>query len=767
MSHFTLGLAVRRSLVVAVAACAVLPTTGAHAAPLQTTALLRGPVTSIQPSPGPIVRGIGDVNGDGRDDVALALNTTVTVIYGASPTQNLDITGDLGARGYRVDTGAAGVVWDVDGAGDMDRDGMDDLVVSTDATTYVVYGAATTSGTIPVTAGARITALTGKSVRDAVDKVEGIGDFDGDGYADLALQRGAIGSAIVSGGPRTASIPVTSTSSGRVSLIGASQRCGWVLLSYRCVYLDVSIEPAGDFDGDGLADLVIENTLLGPGGNFILYGRTGRFTTTPTVGAGKTQLPPPTRGEGTGIIGSTQEAGDVNGDGLDDVIVWSSVIVLGRRGRPATMPATEPVIAFTRGIAGPFEAEPAGDQDGNGTGDLFMEDGRLLTAIPRSAPGTVSVDAAPRVPGVPPRVVIEPVGDLDGDGAPDGMAKADTSAYLLTHQPGTPGSLALPATLTGTFTALDARGNAIPGVTWTYRLTCNGQTGAPVTVSAGAAGTSTTASLTTTAAEGDACSVAASASVPNPAAYTGCTWQDYEALNYVPLRPIGRTFAMPAGPNEWGFTRECVAPPTTYPTSFAEPAWVQSGSVSGVRGNTPALTSGRNQRGSLLWPLALDYRNRTVEFTLFMATDEGATPGEGMTVAFVNPDATGKPAGGALGWGAALLGFGGLQGVAVAFDTKKSGAADPSSNFVGFTNGNAGASLRWLQTADAGVPLNSSSLRTVKIVNRAGITTVFIDGVQRMQGPLPIAASSFLAFTASTTNDWQIAGPWYPKVSAS
>lgn len=762
MSRLSLRPRAGRCLALAVLACAALPAAASATEPLQVTSLVRGKATAIQQSPGPIVRGVGDVNGDGRDDVALAVNSGVAVVYGTSPAQNVDLADELtSTRGFRVDTGAAGVVWDLDAAGDVDRDGYDDLLISTDASAYIVYGAATTSGTVTLAAGPRITALTGKSIGDAVEHVQGIGDFDGDGYADVAVQRGWIGSAIVSGGPRVTSIPVTSTSSGRVSLIGASQRCAWVLLTYKCVYLSVSLEPAGDFDGDGLADLVIENTLLGAGGNLILYGRTGRFTTTATAGAGKTQLPPPTRGEATGIIRNTQQAGDVNGDGLDDVVAWHSVIVPGRRGRPAAIAGTDPVIALTGGTPGHYDVEPAGDQDGDGTGDLFVDHRRVLTDLPRSAPATVAVDTAPLIAGLPTGTAVQPAGDLDGDGAPDGLAGADTSAYLLTHQPGNPGPFTLPATLDGTFTLLDASGQGITGATWTYRVTCNGRTSSAITPVYGST------VLVGSGSEGDACSVAVDVTLPNPSAYSSCIWQDTELLNNQPVRPAGGPFKLAAGANRWVRSRRCVIAPTTYPTSFSESAWVQAGSVRDVAGGTPTLTSGPNQRGSLLWPTALDYRNRTIEFSTFIYSEPGVTPGEGMTVAFVNPDASGRPAGGTLGWGGPLLGFGGLSGVAVAFDTRKSGAADPSSNFIGFTNGYAGASLRWQQTAELSEPLASTRTRTVKIVNNAGITTVFIDGVQRMQGPLAIGPSTFLAFTASTSSAWQAAGPWYLSVTPS
>ncbi|MEH3054421.1 MAG: hypothetical protein PGN13_10520, partial [Patulibacter minatonensis] len=71
----------------------------------------------------------------------------------------------------------------------------------------------------------------------------------------------------------------------------------------------------------------------------------GSFTTKPEPGAGKTRLPtPPASHDGSWRIGQLHAAGDVNGDGLADVIAYGTSIYLGRRGQPSSISASEPTI---------------------------------------------------------------------------------------------------------------------------------------------------------------------------------------------------------------------------------------------------------------------------------------------------------------------------------------------------------------------------------------------------------------------------------------
>jgi hypothetical protein len=122
----------------------------------------------------------------------------------------------------------------------------------------------------------------------------------------------------------------------------------------------------GDVDADGVRDIVTSAPTHGwtgsgaPGRVYLYSGRSGRLLWQATGQAGE-QL-------GTGLEG----AGDVNADGIPDVVAGApgsgrAYVYSGRDGR----------LLLTLGGAGPNElfgrsAAGAGDQDGDGAGDLIV-----------------------------------------------------------------------------------------------------------------------------------------------------------------------------------------------------------------------------------------------------------------------------------------------------------------------------------------------------------------------------------------------------------
>lgn len=107
------------------------------------------------------VAGAGDLNGDGRDDVIVGApaaddngrnsSGSAYVVFGSASPVNVDL-GSLGSAGFRID-GAVANDWagmSVAGAGDLNGDGRDDVIVGAytagnngrgnSGSAYVVYG---------------------------------------------------------------------------------------------------------------------------------------------------------------------------------------------------------------------------------------------------------------------------------------------------------------------------------------------------------------------------------------------------------------------------------------------------------------------------------------------------------------------------------------------------------------------------------------------------------------------------------------------------
>lgn len=255
------------------------------------------------------VSSAGDVNGDGYDDVIVgaqensAGGTAAGRVYIYFGGESMDNTADL------IMTGTASNIFfgqGVAGAGDVNGDGYDDVLASAPfynvsaGITYLFYGG-TSMDTIPDVI------MTGENPGDSFgSSISSAGDVNGDTYADVII----------------GAYDAFSASTGRAYIyFGGIQMDSTadVVMSGEMTpdHFGASVSSAGDVNGDGYDDVIIGSLNNDAGGKdagraYIFLGGTSMDSVPDVLMTGSAT------GDNFGIVSS---AGDVNDDGIDDVIV--------------------------------------------------------------------------------------------------------------------------------------------------------------------------------------------------------------------------------------------------------------------------------------------------------------------------------------------------------------------------------------------------------------------------------------------------------------
>lgn len=304
------------------------------------------------------VNSVGDVNGDGIADLAIGArnlgvhgnNSGATfVVFGNTHfAANFVLSTVDGSNGFKVYGGAPyDNAYTCNGAGDFNGDGINDLLIGASGAdgevinsgaTYLIYGSASgfpVSTELSALDGVKGFRLSGVGEYDtAGSAVSSAGDMNGDGFDDLVI--GAWRSKNADGDYTGASYIVfgrSQNSGANLNLSALDGTNGFkVVGDSNYDHFGQSVSVAGDVNGDGFSDIVVGARYANPSGidragaSYVIFGKIDGFDSNLTVssldGTNGFKISGAEAGDLTGW--AVSGAGDVNGDGYDDILVGSS-----------------------------------------------------------------------------------------------------------------------------------------------------------------------------------------------------------------------------------------------------------------------------------------------------------------------------------------------------------------------------------------------------------------------------------------------------------
>ena len=308
------------------------------------------------------VSSAGDVNGDGFDDIIIgapqasgysAYTGASSILFGKASgfpdsfnLSSLDGTNGFKLTGEFADDRSG---FSATSAGDVNGDGFDDIIIgaagsdpngSYSGSTYVVFGKAggfAAEANLSILGGFNGFILYGENANDRSGyAVSSAGDVNGDGFDDIIVgAQDAYGGTDLYSFYSGISYVVFGKATGftaSLELSSLNGSNGFKLLGFRADdHSGEAVSYAGDFNGDGFDDVIVgapgaDTNGYSNGVSYVVFGKASGFASSLALSAldGLNGF----RIDGAAAYdfsgASVSGAGDVNGDGFDDVVIGAT-----------------------------------------------------------------------------------------------------------------------------------------------------------------------------------------------------------------------------------------------------------------------------------------------------------------------------------------------------------------------------------------------------------------------------------------------------------
>ena len=285
------------------------------------------------------VAGAGDVNNDSFDDIIIGAYRNdeaglyagkVYLIFGNASGWSMGMSLSNANASFRGEgqSDLAGIR--VAGAGDVNGDDYDDVIIGAwgnddagadNGKTYLIFGKATGWSRDVSLYSANASFLGEYAHDEAGTSVAGLGDFNGDGYDDIAIGAQKNDESAYGAGQ---TYLIFGKSSNWLNNVSLSTVDASFLGESLDDYSGYSVARAGDINNDGYNDILIgafnnSESDSNAGKTYLIYGKATGWTMDMSLSNADASFQGESANDRSSM--SIAGAGDVNGDGYDDIVI--------------------------------------------------------------------------------------------------------------------------------------------------------------------------------------------------------------------------------------------------------------------------------------------------------------------------------------------------------------------------------------------------------------------------------------------------------------